>query len=99
MLCDRFGPVNTLFFSLLLNAVTLLVVWPVSTTLGPLIVFVILNGLGNGGFFAATPPVVASLFGSLRMPVAIGMIITGWGPGYLMVSRSDHVQDGFRRQD
>lgn len=77
---------NTLFVSLLLNAITLLVVWPVSTSLGPLIVFVILNGLGNGGFFSATPPVISSLFGSLRMPVVMGMIITGWGPGYLLVS-------------
>lgn len=32
------------------------------------------------------PPVVSSLFGSLRMPVVMGMIITGWGPGYLMAS-------------
>jgi MFS family permease len=87
-LCDKFGPVNTLFVSLVLNAITLLVVWPVSTSLGPLIVFVILNGLGNGGFFSATPPVISSVFGSLRMPVVMGMIITGWGPGYLLVSAS-----------
>ncbi|KAH0338731.1 MFS general substrate transporter, partial [Aureobasidium melanogenum] len=84
LLCDKLGPVNTLFISLLLNSTTFLVVWPFSTTLGPLIVFVILNGLGNGGFFSATPPVVSSLFGSLRMPVVMGMIITGWGTVYLM---------------
>lgn len=84
ILCDTFGPVNTLFFALLLNAITLLIVWPYSTSLGPLAIFVVLNGLGNGSFFSAMPPVVSSLFGSLRMPVAMGMTITGWGPGYLM---------------
>lgn len=87
-LCDKFGPVNTLFFSLLLNAVTLLAVWPFSTSIGPLVVFVILNGVGNGGFFSAMPPVAGSLFGSLRLPVVMGMIITGWGPGYLLVSQN-----------
>ncbi|KAH7027596.1 putative monocarboxylate transporter [Microdochium trichocladiopsis] len=82
--CDKFGPVNTLFFALLLNALTLLLVWPFSTSVGPLAVFVVLNGVGNGSFFSAMPPVVSSLFGSLRMPVVMGMIITGWGPGYLL---------------
>lgn len=86
IMCDKLGPVNTLFLSLLLSAITLLVVWPFSTSVGPLAVFVILNGLSNGGFFSATPPVLTSLFGSLRMPVVMGMLITGWGPGYLMVS-------------
>lgn len=86
ILCDKFGPVNTLFFALLLNAVTLLLVWPFATSVPALAVFVVLNGLGNGSFFSAMPPVVGSLFGSLRMPVVMGMVITGWGPGYLMVS-------------
>lgn len=85
ILCDKLGPVNTLFFALLLNAVTLLLVWPFSTSVGPLVVFVVLNGFGNGSFFSAMPPVVISLFGSLRVPVVMGMIITGWGPGYLTV--------------
>lgn len=86
ILCDKLGPVNTLFFALLLNAITLLLVWPFSASVGPLAVFVVLNGLGNGSFFSAMPPVVGSLFGSLRMPVVMGMVITGWGPGYLLAS-------------
>lgn len=92
ILCDMFGPVNTLFFGLLLNAVTLLLVWPISTSVPSLAVFVVLNGLGNGSFFSAMPPVVGSVFGSLRMPVVMGMIITGWGPGYLMVSATSLTQ-------
>jgi hypothetical protein len=32
------------------------------------------------------PTVVGSVFGSRRVSVAMGMIVTGWGGGYLMVS-------------
>lgn len=85
-MCDKIGPVNTLFMSLLLSATSMLVLWPFSTSLGPLITFAVFNGIGNGGYFSAMPTVVGSLFGSLRISVAMGMIITGWGPGYLLVS-------------
>ena len=83
---DRFGPLNTLLISLLLSSVSMLVLWPVSTTLGPLIAFVIINGTGNGGFFSTIPTVVGSVFGSARVSVAMGMMVTGWAGGYLMVS-------------
>lgn len=39
MCCDALGPLNTLFISLLLSAVSMLVLWPVSTSIGPLVVF------------------------------------------------------------
>jgi len=81
---DFLGPVNTLFLSLLLSAMSMLVLWPVSDSLGPLIVFVIINGAGNGGFFSTMPTVVGGLFGSRRVGVAMGMIVTGWAGGYLM---------------
>lgn len=87
-MCDKIGPVNTLFLSLLLSATSILALWPFSTTLGPLFTFVVLNGLGNGGYFSTMPAVIGSLFGSLRISVAMGMIFTGWAPGYLMVSYS-----------
>jgi predicted MFS family arabinose efflux permease len=64
----------------------MLVLWPVSSTLGPLIAFVIINGAANGGFFSTMPTVVGSVFGSRRVGVAMGMIVTGWAGGYLMVS-------------
>lgn len=85
-LCDKVGALNALFFSLLINAVTMLALWPASTTLAPLTVFVVLNGAANGGFFALTPTVVGNVFGSQRVSVAMAMIVTGWGGGYLMVS-------------
>lgn len=87
-LCDKLGPLNTLLVSLMLSAISMLALWPASTTLAPLAVFVVINGAANGGFFATMPTVVGNVFGSARVSVAMGMVVTGWGGGYLMV-RSD----------
>ncbi len=84
-LSDSIGPVNTLFISLLVSALSMLAIWPVSDSIGPLIFFVIINGMANGGFFSTIPTVVTSVFGSKRVSVAMGMIVTGWAGGYLMV--------------
>lgn len=87
-LCDKAGPINSLFLSLFLSAISMLVLWPISTSLGPLVVFTVLNGAANGGFFAVMPTVVGAVFGSLLMTVAMGMVVTAWAGGYLMVSVS-----------
>jgi predicted MFS family arabinose efflux permease len=65
--------------------VSMLVLWPVSNSIGPLIAFVIINGMSNGGFFSTMPTVVGNVFGSARVSVAMGMIVTGWAGGYLLV--------------
>jgi MFS family permease len=83
---DAIGPVNTLFIALMLSALSMLVLWPVSSSLGWLIAFVIINGAANGGFFSTMPTVVGAVFGSRRVGVAMGMIVTGWAGGYLLVS-------------
>jgi MFS family permease len=85
-LCDAIGPLNTLFISLILSAASMLVLWPISNSLGPLTAFVIINGASNGGFFSCMPTVVGKVFGSARVSVAMGMIVTGWVGGYLLVS-------------
>ena len=59
--------------------------WPAAGSLGPLIAFVVVNGAANGGFFATMPTVVGAVFGSQRVSVTMGMIVTGWAGGYLMV--------------
>ncbi|KAL2206373.1 MFS general substrate transporter [Sarocladium strictum] len=82
--CDRFGALNTLAASQLLTGLSMLAMWPASTTMGPLVVFVIVNGVSNGGFFASMPTVVANVFGSGRTAVAMSMILTSWIGGYLM---------------
>ena len=84
LLGDKLGSVNSLLVSLIVSAISMLVLWPVSTSLAPLIVFVVINGMGNGGFFAIMPTVVGNVFGSARVSVAMGMIVTGWTGGYLL---------------
>ncbi len=88
VLCDRLGALNTLLVSLLLSAASMLALWPASTTLAPLALFVVINGAANGGFFSTMPTVVGNVFGSARVSVAMAMIVTSWGGGYLMVSQS-----------
>jgi nitrate/nitrite transporter NarK len=59
LVCDFIGPLHALFISLVLSAVSVLAIWPISSELGPLILFVVINGAANGGFFATvsiTPP-------------------------------------------
>jgi MFS family permease len=84
--CDLLGPVNTLFMSVLLSGLSMIIIWPVSTLIGPLIVVVVVNGMANGGFFSTMPIVVGTVFGSFRVSVAMGMTVTGWAGGYLLVS-------------
>ncbi|KAL1405700.1 hypothetical protein Q8F55_007368 [Vanrija albida] len=84
-LSDRLlGPLNTLCTVLFITCISLLVLWPSSVSLAPLIVFVLVNGASSGGFFAIMPTVVNTIMGSQRMTVAFGMIVTGWTGGYLM---------------
>ena len=71
---DLVGPLNTLLLSLVVSGISMLVIWPISNSLAPLIAFVIINGMANGGFFAVMPTVVGAVFGSSRVSVAMGMI-------------------------
>ncbi|KAL1855818.1 hypothetical protein VTK73DRAFT_8468 [Phialemonium thermophilum] len=84
LLCDRIGALNTLFLAMVLSALSMLALWPASTSLAPLAVFVVVNGPANGGFFSTMPTVVGNVFGSARVSVAMGMIVTSWVAGYLM---------------
>ncbi|KAM0350988.1 hypothetical protein ACHAPU_002766 [Fusarium lateritium] len=85
-LCDILGPINTLGAFFLGNSLTMIALWPASTTLAPLAVFAVLNGLMNGGFFSSMPTVVGNVFGSARVSTAMGMMIAGWVAGYLFGS-------------
>ena len=80
--CDYIGPLNTIFIAMLVNAMTMLSIWPASDTLAPLVAFAIINGVANGSFFTSMPTAVGILYGSARVPVAMGMVITGWTGGY-----------------
>lgn len=82
--CDKLGSLTTLFLTLILSSISLMVIWPLSNSIGPLVVFIIINGMANGGFFSTMPTVVGNVFGSARVGVAMGMIVSGWIGGYLM---------------
>lgn len=89
-LSDYTGPVNMFLLAMILNAVSMLAIWPVSDSFGPLLVFALLNGLANGAFFTIYPVVVASAAAAIgrgdttSQAVAMGMGATGWTGGYLM---------------
>ncbi|KAJ3783312.1 major facilitator superfamily domain-containing protein [Lentinula aff. detonsa] len=83
-LCDICGPITSLSLALILSALSLLAIWPVSNSLAPLMVFAILNGFGNGGFFSTIPSVVAHMYGPIRVTTVFSMVLTGWAAGYLL---------------
>lgn len=89
-LSDYTGPVNMFLLAMVLNAVSMLAIWPVSNSFAPLLVFALLNGLANGAFFTLYPVVVASTATAIGrgdvtgQAVAMGMGATGWTGGYLM---------------
>jgi len=83
-MCDTLGALNALALTLALSGSSMLAIWPVSNSLTPLIIFCIINGASNGGFFAVVPVVVGSIYGLQQLPVALGMTVTGWMGGYLL---------------
>ncbi|CAN9079325.1 unnamed protein product [Alternaria sp. RS040] len=83
-LCDKVGPLNMFVMVMVVNAVSMLAIWPVSDTLTPLVIFATVNGIANGAYFTTQPTVVAGIFGPGRATVAMSMSVTGWSAGYLM---------------
>ncbi|KAH6632983.1 major facilitator superfamily domain-containing protein [Boeremia exigua] len=83
-LCDKVGPLNMFVMVMVLNAVSMLAIWPLSSTLAPLVLFATVNGVANGAYFTTQPTVVAGIFGPGRATVAMSMSVTGWTAGYLM---------------
>ncbi|KZP20801.1 MFS general substrate transporter [Athelia psychrophila] len=81
---DKIGPITSLSIAMIMSALSMLAVWPVSVSLAPFVVFVLINGVGNGGFFSTIPSVVGHMYGPKRLPTALSMIVTAWGAGYMM---------------
>lgn len=67
-----------LLLTMLLNAFTTLALWTCSSTLAPLLIFAILNGLANGSFFVTLPIAVARLVGEKQAVRSISIALTGW---------------------
>jgi MFS family permease len=71
IVCDKLGSTSMLLLTTALNAITLLAIWSVASTLAVLAIFAALNGVANGAFF-------------VNMPTAIGTANAGWGVGDLL---------------
>lgn len=83
---DKIGPITSLSIAMIMSALSMLAVWPVSDSLAPFVVFILINGIGNGGFFSTIPSVVGHVYGPKRLPTALAMVVSAWGAGYMMVS-------------
>ncbi|KIJ69513.1 hypothetical protein HYDPIDRAFT_145674 [Hydnomerulius pinastri MD-312] len=81
---DIVGPLNSLMLAFVVTSLCMLAMWPASASLAPFVAFIIINGLGNGGFFPTMPSVVGHVYGSTRLSTALGMIVSAWSAGYLL---------------
>ena len=79
------GPVNSMLLSLVLVGVSALALWPFASSLGLVIFFAIINGVGSGGFFSLMPVVTGAVFGDERLAATMSALSTSWFFGYFMV--------------
>lgn len=84
--CDRIGSLNTLSITMLLNAVSMLAIWPVSSSLTPLVIFATINGSANGAFFVACPMATAHMVEPGRASIMMGVNSSTWVLGYFLGS-------------
>ncbi|GAA5936532.1 hypothetical protein JCM3775_000846 [Rhodotorula graminis] len=84
---DRFlGSLNSLVICLFFNGLSSFVLWPFASALGPLIAFIVVNGVCAGGTFSLIPGVLSSVFGSARLSDIFSMILSFWSVGYFLGS-------------
>lgn len=79
------GPVNSMILSLTVIGVSAMALWPFASSLGLLIFFAIINGMGSGGFFSLMPVVVGAVFGDGQLANIMSMLSTSWTFGYFLV--------------
>lgn len=80
------GPLNSLIISLLLCAVSALAIWPFASSLGVLVFFAIINGIGCGAFFSLFTTVLGAVFGPENTMGVLPMVWTVWFFGFFFVS-------------
>ncbi|KAH9171481.1 major facilitator superfamily domain-containing protein [Lactarius sanguifluus] len=85
VLGDTVGPITALVLALTVNALSMLTIWPASSSIAPLVAFIVINGFGSGGFFSLIPSVVGSVYGNTRTANALAMTVSGWAFGYFPV--------------
>jgi predicted MFS family arabinose efflux permease len=70
--------VNSVVLCQTLFALSMLVIWTISDSLAPLVVFVVLNGASSGAYFSITSSAIAQLFRSSPVQTTLSLAITGW---------------------
>ncbi|KAL2126222.1 hypothetical protein VTI74DRAFT_1406 [Chaetomium olivicolor] len=80
------GPVNSMLVSLTVIGLSTMALWPFVSSLGLLIFFATLNGMGSGGFFSLMPVVLGAVFGDGQLANIMSMLSTSWTFGYFMGS-------------
>ncbi|KAE8313780.1 major facilitator superfamily domain-containing protein [Aspergillus transmontanensis] len=80
------GPVNSMILSLTVIGISAMALWPFASSLGLLIFFAIINGMGSGGFFSLMPVVVGAVFGDGQLANIMSMLSTSWTFGYFLGS-------------
>ncbi|GAA5857968.1 hypothetical protein JCM8547_006643 [Rhodosporidiobolus lusitaniae] len=80
------GSLNSLVLCLSLVGISTLLIWPLATSLPPLIFFAVVNGICAGGMFSLIPGVLASVFGTTGLKTMFMMYATSGAPGYLLGS-------------
>lgn len=81
--CDKIGAFNTMLITCLINCISMLAIWPVSTSIAPLFVFALVNGCANGSFFVGLPTAVA-VIAPHSAAASISLMVSFWTPGYLL---------------
>lgn len=81
--CDKIGAFNTTMITCLVNSLSMLAIWPVSTSLPPLFMFALVNGCANGSFFVGLPTAVAAIAPN-SAAASISLMVSFWTPGYLL---------------
>ncbi|KAF4918122.1 Aspyridones efflux protein apdF [Colletotrichum viniferum] len=76
------GPVESLAICMLFMALSSLVVWPLSSSIGIFSIYLIFNGIGCGAFFSLTPIAVSSTFGGENTLSIIPVVWTTWFCGF-----------------
>ncbi|KAH6576427.1 hypothetical protein BASA50_002328 [Batrachochytrium salamandrivorans] len=76
---DYIGHINTLTGCLVLSTLSILLIWPFSTSFGSVLIFVLVYGYFIGGFICLTSTVTAQLFGAKgNIATVTGMIFNGY---------------------
>lgn len=71
---SRVGPVTTLTIALFLMGVSILSIWTVASSLGLLLLFMVINGSSSGALLSLQPPVNAAVFGMQDMVLTMSML-------------------------